>query len=128
MIVALVLFILVFIFFALFIGKNLSNVCNFWLFKSFEQLPVAVLVLIAFAMGIAFAVLIFAIFKIKQSTTVDAETAKATKDAKEKKAIERANKKKERLEKKEKSIRNNKKDKDITAVMATDVNSPADKK
>ena len=128
MIVALILFILVFIFFAFFIGKNLSNVCNFWLFKTFEQLPVSVLVLVAFAMGIAFAVLIFAIFKIKQSTAVDAETAAALKAAKEEKSVAREAKKKERLEKKEKSIRNNKKDRDVIAVPPTDGNNPVDKK
>ena len=126
MIVALVLFIIIFIFFALFIGKNLSNVCNFWLFKSFEHLSVSVLVLVAFAMGIAFSVLIFAIFKIRQSTKVDAETAAAMKAAKEEKANARAAKRKERLEKDEKALRESKKS--VGAEGPSDKTDSTDKK
>ena len=119
MIFVLVLFILVFVFFAFFIGKNLSNVCNFWFFKSFENIPAAVLVLIAFSMGIAFSILIFIIAKIKQNTNIEIEATRAER-------TEKANRRRERLEQKEKSLKKNKRN--VAVVRTTDVNSTADNK
>ena len=119
MIFVLVVFILVFVFFAFFIGKNLSNICNFWFFKNFENVPAAVLVLIAFAMGMAFSILIAIIAKIRQNTSIEIETTRAEK-------TEKANRKRERLERKEKSLRKNKKS--AGTVKPTNVNSTADNK
>ena len=63
MIVTLILILLLVIFMAFFIGMNLSNVCTFWFFKTFTDLPVAVLALIAFSAGIIFALLFIFIAK-----------------------------------------------------------------
>ena len=51
MIVTLILILLIIVFMAFFIGMNLSNVCTFWFFKTYTDLPVAVLTLIAFGAG-----------------------------------------------------------------------------
>jgi len=65
MVVTLIALILLVVFLAFFVGKNLSNVCTFWFFKTFEQLPVAILVFIAFAAGILVALLFFFVCKLK---------------------------------------------------------------
>ena len=77
MIVTLILILLIVIFMAFFIGMNLSNVCTFWFFKTYEALPVAVLALIAFGAGIIFALLFILVAKMKAPPS-DAE-ARATK-------------------------------------------------
>lgn len=75
MVIALIFFLLIIIFLALFVGFNLSNVCTLWLFKVFENLPVAVLVLISFAAGIVCSLLCLSITKIKRSKkNADKET------------------------------------------------------
>ena len=51
MIVSLILILLLIVFMAFFIGMNLSNACTFWFFKTYTDLPVAVLALIAFGAG-----------------------------------------------------------------------------
>lgn len=63
MIVALVFFLLVIVFLAVFVGKNLTNVCTFWFFKTYTDLPVSILVFIAFASGIVFSLLCFFVGK-----------------------------------------------------------------
>ena len=67
MVITLIVFLAIVIFMAVFIGKNLQNVCSLWLFKSFENVPSAVLVLIAFAAGIVFCILLIIIYKLKKS-------------------------------------------------------------
>ena len=67
MVLTLIVFLAIVIFMAVFIGKNLQNVCSLWLFKSFENVPSAVLVLFAFAAGIVFCILLIIIFKLKKS-------------------------------------------------------------
>lgn len=67
MVVALIFILLIVIFLALFVGYNLSNVCTLWIFKTFENLPVSLLVFISFAAGIVVALLFFFIAKIKRS-------------------------------------------------------------
>ena len=90
-----IVILLVVIFLAFFVGKNLSNVCSFWFFKTFENLPVAVLVLIAFGVGIGFTFLIFLANKIKQSskeetsTTSDKKTRAQKQVEKEEKRIKK---------------------------------------
>ena len=67
MIATLIIFLLLIVFFAFFIGKNLSNVCTFWLFKTYTDLPVVVLVFIAFGAGIVFSLLLLSFYKLKKS-------------------------------------------------------------
>lgn len=122
MIVALIVFLLVVVFMAFFFGKNLSNACNFWFFKSFTNVPVSVLVLIAFAVGIVFSILVFIIAKIKKSTESDSSEPKVKK--------EKPSRTKEKIEKKERKFRKNKKEamaKDV-AVKSSDDKSGADNK
>lgn len=71
MVFALILFLAVIIFLAFFIGKNLSNVCTFWLFKTFTDLPVVILVFVSFAAGIVFSILIQAIVKIRKRKSLN---------------------------------------------------------
>ena len=72
MIVTLILILLIVVFMAFFIGMNLSNVCTFWFFKTYTDLPVAVLALIAFGAGIIFALLFILVAKMKAPAS-DAE-------------------------------------------------------
>ncbi len=67
MVIKLIFILLIVIFLALFVGYNLSNVCTLWFFKTFENLPVSVLVFTAFAAGIIVAVLFITAAKIKHS-------------------------------------------------------------
>ena len=64
MIAALIIILLVLIFLAFFIGKNLSNVCTLWLFKTYTDLSVMVVIFIAFAAGIVFSLLCYLIAKL----------------------------------------------------------------
>lgn len=68
MVFSLILILLIIIFIALFVGFNLSNTCTLWLFKTFENLPVSVLVFVAFAAGIVVAILFLSVAKIKRSS------------------------------------------------------------
>ncbi len=88
MVVTLILILLIVIFMAFFIGKNLTNVCAFWFFKTFTDLPVAVLTLIAFGAGIIFAMLIIFIAKMKAPAS-DAEVRAERKLAKKARAEEK---------------------------------------
>lgn len=58
---------------AFFIGKNLTNVCTLWIIKTYTNLPVAVLVLIAFGAGIVFSLLLMMISKFRKSLAGDSE-------------------------------------------------------
>ena len=119
MIFALIVFLLVVIFFAFFIGKNLTNVCTFWFFKTFTELPVSVLVLIAFGVGIVFSILVFVIAKVKQSSYKEITVPKKEKPAKAK----------EKIEKKERKIRKNKQEVIKTpSAESTEAPAPADNK
>lgn len=69
MITTLVVFLLVIVFLAFFIGNNLSNVCSFWFFKTYTDLPVAVLVFIAFASGIVFSLILLSFGKLLKKKT-----------------------------------------------------------
>lgn len=65
MIFSLILIILIVIFLAFFIGKNISNVCTFWFFKTYTDVPVATLAFIVFAAGIIVALLVILFAKLK---------------------------------------------------------------
>ena len=100
MIVTLILFLVLVVFLAFFIGFNLSNVCTFWFFKTYENLPVAVLVLISFAAGIVLSILVYMIAKLKKSLTASASDSAKTSEEKrvlkEQKAAERNRKREEK--------------------------------
>ncbi len=107
MVVTLVLILLIVIFMAFFIGLNLSNVCTFWFFKTYTDLPVAVLALIAFGAGIIFALLFILVAKMKAPPS-DAEERAARKLQKKAKAEEKA-----RLAKEKQAAKDAKKVKDL---------------
>ncbi len=86
MIVTLILILLLVVFMAFFIGLNLSNVCTFWFFKTYTNLPVSVLALIAFGAGIIFALLFILVAKMKAPAT-DSE-ARAQKKLEKKAKVE----------------------------------------
>ncbi len=69
MIFSLILIILIVIFLAFFIGKNISNICTFWFFKTYTNVPVATLAFIAFAAGIITALLVILFAKLKTPST-----------------------------------------------------------
>lgn len=71
MVATLVILLILVVFLAFFVGKNLGHVCTFWLFKTFENLPVAVLVLIAFGAGIVCSILFVLVAKIRAASTAD---------------------------------------------------------
>ena len=100
MVVTLVLILLIVIFMAFFVGLNLSNVCTFWFFKTYTNLPVAVLALIAFGAGIIFALLFILVAKMKAPPS-DAEERAARKLQKKAKAEEKARLAKEKQAAKE---------------------------
>ena len=100
MIISLILILLLVVFMAFFIGLNLSNVCTFWFFKTFEGLPVAVLALIAFGAGIIFALLFILVAKMKAPPS-DAEARAAKKIEKKAKAEEKLRQAKEKQAEKE---------------------------
>ena len=88
MIVTSILILLLVVFMAFFIGMNLSNVCTFWFFKTYTELPVAVLALIAFGAGIIFALLFILVAKMKAPPS-DAEARAQKKLEKKAKAEEK---------------------------------------
>ena len=73
---------------ACFVGFNLSHVCDFWFFKTYTNLPVSVLALIAFGAGIIFALLFILVAKMKAPPS-DAEARAAKKLEKKAKAEEK---------------------------------------
>lgn len=105
MIISLVLILLLIIFLAFFIGKNLTNLCTLWIFKTFTELPVSLLVLISFAAGIIFSLLLVLFFKLKtpkQDVKIENE-AKSLQKIKEKSIV---NKKKNKIQNKKEELEN----------------------
>ena len=51
MIAALIIILLIILFLAFFIGKNLTNVCTLWLFKTYTDKSVVVVIFIADIIG-----------------------------------------------------------------------------
>ena len=100
MIVSLILILLLVVFMAFFIGFNLSNVCTFWFFKTYTDLPVAVLALIAFGAGIIFALLFIFVAKMKAPAS-DAEIRTQKKLEKKARAEEKLRLAKEKQAEKE---------------------------
>ncbi len=71
MIITLIVFLILVVFMAFFIGFNVEHSCSLWLFKSFESLPVSVLVLLSFAAGMVFSLLLLMIYKFRKSNTAN---------------------------------------------------------
>ena len=118
MVITLIVFLAIVIFMAVFIGKNLQNVCSLWIFKSFENVPSAVLVLIAFAAGIVFCILLIIIYKLKKSFA-DEEPKKSSAQIKREKQQKKseiqekkAALKREKTEKKLKNLQSKNKNKE----------------
>ena len=78
MIAALIIILLIILFLAFFVGKNLANVCTFWFFKTYTDLSVTVIVFIAFAAGIIFSLLCYLVAKFIR-TSHENEVADARK-------------------------------------------------
>ncbi|MCR4743031.1 MAG: hypothetical protein K5866_09210 [Treponema sp.] len=101
MIFTLIVLLLVIVFFAFFIGMNLSNICqSFWFFKTYTNIPVAVLVLIAFAAGIVISILVFLVAKLKSSAKEDRNRQVIVEKEKISKREEKIKKNLEKLKKK----------------------------
>jgi len=114
MILTMIIAIAVAVLLAVFIGKNLAYSTSLWLFKDFGETNVAVIVLIAFAAGIVFALLCILLGKIAKETR-DAEKAKAVKESKEEKDSKPA-----------KEPKASKESKKALAVKETEVSKSAD--
>jgi len=98
MIAALIFILLIIIFLAFFVGKNLTNVCTLWLFKTFDGLSVTVVVFIAFAAGIIFSLLCYLVAKlIRMSHENDIADAQAVAKKNQKK-VEKQEKKLQKQE------------------------------
>lgn len=108
MVATLIILLLFVIFLAFFVGKNLGNLCTFWLFKTFENIPVAVLVLIAFGAGIVCSILFVLIAKIRAASTADLnaqiENQKIKLAKKNSKLEKQAEKVQSKLKRKEKNV------------------------
>ena len=106
MIFTLIVFLLIVVFMAFFIGKNLQNVCTLLLFKTFENIPASVLVLLSFAAGIVFCILIILIMKFKRTfsdSQSDSDDKKAAKFVQNSDSVK--TEKKEKTERKLKKIK-----------------------
>lgn len=105
MVFALILILLIFIFLAFFVGKNLSNICTFWFFKTYTDLSVTVIVFIAFAAGIIFSLLCYLVAKLIRSTheneVADARNIGLKEKKKQEKLDKKLQKQEEKLKKKE---------------------------
>lgn len=103
MVFALIVFLLIVVFLAFFIGFNLDNVCTIWLFKLFENVPVSVLVFLSFAAGIVCSLIFILIGKFRntfKSEVTGSDEAVEAKAEQIKRKKEKAEEKKQKLEKK----------------------------
>lgn len=71
MVILLIIVLAITVFMAFFIGKNLDFTCSLWLFKTFENRPVTMVVLSSFAAGIVFTILCILIFKLVKALKSD---------------------------------------------------------
>ena len=105
MVFALILILLIFIFLAFFVGKNLTNICTFWFFKTYTDLSVTVIVFIAFAAGIIFSLLCYLVAKLVRTSheneVADAKNFAQKQQKKQEKLDKKLQKQEEKLKKKE---------------------------
>jgi len=86
MVVTLILILAIVVFLASFVGFNLGNICqSFWFFKTYTNIPVIVLVFIAFAAGIVLSLLCVFFAKLRKASD-EAEEVDYKKQEKLKKA------------------------------------------
>lgn len=119
MVFGLILILAVIVVLAFFVGKNIPNLCTIWFFKTYEQIPVAILVFAAFAAGIVFSIIVISFIKLNASPKKEKKeklpkSKKGTSEVSDKPA-EKINKKKSLLKKAEKAAKNS--DSDKTIVM-----------
>ena len=104
MIAALIIILLILIFLAFFIGKNLTNVCTLWLFKTYTDKSVVVVIFIAFAAGIIFSLLCYLVAKLirlsHESEVADARNIGLKEKKKQDKIDQKLAKQQEKLDKK----------------------------
>lgn len=82
MITTLIVLILVVIFLAFFIGFNVQNQATVWFFSTYSNVPVVLIIFISFAAGVAIALLIALIAKLRSPSKkeVEKDSAKEEKD------------------------------------------------
>lgn len=110
MIFTLILILAVVIFLAFFVGKNLSNLCTLWIFKTFTNLPVAMLVLISFGAGIIFSILFMMIYKLRRPS-VSSDVVSEVQEQLRKEEIKKQKMDKKAKKLQEKQLRNKKSEK-----------------
>ena len=108
MIAALIIILLIILFLAFFIGKNLSNVCTLWLFKTYTDKSVVVVIFIAFAAGIIFSLLCYLIAKFirlsHENEVADARNLGLKEKKKQDKIDQKLAKQQEKINKKQKPV------------------------
>ena len=106
MIAALIIILLIILFLAFFIGKNLTNVCTLWLFRTYTDKSVVVVIFIAFAAGIIFSLLCYLIAKFirlsHENEVADARNLGLKEKKKQDKIDKKLAKQQEKLDKKQK--------------------------
>ena len=104
MIAALIIILLILIFLAFFIGKNLTNVCTLWLFKTYTDKSIVVVIFVAFAAGIIFSLLCYLIAKFvrlsHENEVADARNLGLKEKKKQDKIDQKLAKQQEKLDKK----------------------------
>ena len=104
MIAALIIILLIIFFLAFFIGKNLTNVCTLWLFKTYTDKSVVVVIFIAFAAGIIFSLLCYLVAKLirlsHENEVADARNIGLKEKKKQEKLDKKLQKQEEKLKKK----------------------------
>ena len=104
MIAALIIILLILIFLAFFIGKNLTNVCTLWLFKTYTDKSIVVVIFIAFAAGIIFSLLCYLVAKLirlsHENEVADARNLGLKEKKKQDKIDQKLAKQQEKLDKK----------------------------
>ena len=105
MILALIIILLIILFLAFFIGKNLTNVCTLWLFKTYTDKSVVVVIFIAFAAGIVFSLLCYLFAKFirlsHENEVADARNLGLKEKKKQDKIDRKLAKQQEKLDKKQ---------------------------
>ena len=105
MIAALIIILLIILFLAFFIGKNLTNVCTLWLFKTYTDKSVVVVIFIAFAAGIVFSLLCYLFAKFirlsHENEVADARNLGLKEKKKQDKIDRKLAKQQEKLDKKQ---------------------------
>ena len=106
MIAALIIILLIILFLAFFIGKNLSNVCTLWLFRTYTDKSIVVVIFIAFAAGIIFSLLCYLIAKFirlsHENEVADARNLGLKEKKKQDKIDQKLAKQQEKINKKQK--------------------------